>query len=43
MPQPRYTYQDERSFDVATHVAQNEAVGQMTNMGMGVSYVWSYI
>jgi membrane protease subunit (stomatin/prohibitin family) len=31
-----YTYQDERGFDVATHVAQNEAVGQMTNMGMGV-------
>ena len=31
-----YTYQDERGFDVAERVAGNEAVGQMTNMGVGV-------
>ena len=29
-----YTYHDERGFDVATRVASNEAVGQMTNVGV---------
>ena len=31
-----YTYQDERSFDVAQTVAQNENTGQFTGMGMGL-------
>jgi len=31
-----YSYQDERGFDVAERVAANEAVGQMTNMGVGL-------
>ncbi len=31
-----YTYQDERGFDVAEKVAENEAVGQMTNVGVGL-------
>jgi len=31
-----YSYRDERGFDVAEKVAQNEAVGQMTNMGVGL-------
>ena len=31
-----YTYKDERGFDVAERVASNEAVGQMTNMGVGL-------
>jgi len=31
-----YTYQDERGFDVAERVASNEAVGQMTNIGIGL-------
>jgi len=31
-----YTYQDERGFDVAERVAENEAVGQMTNVGVGL-------
>jgi hypothetical protein len=31
-----YTYQDERGFDVAERVASNEAVGQMTNLGVGL-------
>ncbi|MDE7063255.1 MAG: SPFH domain-containing protein, partial [Lachnospiraceae bacterium] len=34
--QEGYTYQQERSFDVATEVARNEAVGQYTNMGVGL-------
>lgn len=34
--QEGYTYQQERSFDVASQVAQNEAVGQFTSLGMGV-------
>lgn len=34
--QEGYTYQQERGFDVATQVAQNEAVGQFTNMGVGL-------
>ncbi|MBR2571523.1 MAG: SPFH domain-containing protein, partial [Clostridia bacterium] len=31
-----YTYQQERGFDVAEKVAANEAVGQFTNMGVGL-------
>ncbi len=31
-----YTYQQERGFDVAERVAANEAVGQMTNLGVGM-------
>ncbi|GHS93213.1 hypothetical protein AGMMS50276_03030 [Synergistales bacterium] len=31
-----YTYQDERGFDVAQRVASNEAVGQMSNLGVGL-------
>ena len=34
--QEGYTYQQERGFDVATEVARNEAVGQMTNLGVGL-------
>lgn len=30
-----YTYGQERGFDVAEQVAQNEAVGEFTNMGVG--------
>jgi len=33
--QEGYTYQQERGFDVATKVAENEAVGEFTNMGVG--------
>lgn len=33
--QEGYTYQQERGFDVAQTVAQNEAIGQFTNMGVG--------
>ena len=33
--QEGYTYQQERGFDVAEKVAQNEAVGEWTNMGVG--------
>ena len=33
--QEGYTYQQERSFDVAAKVAENEAVGEFTNMGVG--------
>ena len=33
--QEGYTYQQERGFDVAETVAQNEAVGEFTNMGVG--------
>jgi len=33
--QEGYTYQQERGFDVAEQVAQNEAVGEFTNMGVG--------
>lgn len=33
--QEGYTYQQERGFDVTQDVAQNEAVGQFTNMGVG--------
>lgn len=34
--QEGYTYQQERGFDVATEVAKNEAVGQFTNLGVGL-------
>lgn len=34
--QEGYTYQQERGFDVAEKVAQNEAVGQFTNIGVGL-------
>lgn len=33
--QEGYTYQQERGFDVAERVAENEAVGEFTNMGVG--------
>lgn len=33
--QEGYTYQQERGYDVAEKVAQNEAVGEFTNMGVG--------
>ena len=31
-----YTYQQERGFDVAERAAQNEGVGEFTNMGIGL-------
>lgn len=34
--QEGYTYQQERSFDVAQDAARNEASGQFTNMGIGL-------
>ena len=34
--QEGYSYQQERGFDVAEKVAQNESVGQFTNMGVGL-------
>ena len=34
-----YTYQDERGFDVAERVAGNQAVGQFTNMGVGMGMI----
>jgi len=34
--QEGYTYAQERGFDVAEKVAQNDAVGQFTNMGVGL-------
>lgn len=34
--QEGYSYHQERGFDVAEQVAQNEAVGQFTNMGIGL-------
>lgn len=34
--QEGYTYAQERGFDVAEKVAQNEAIGQFTNMGVGL-------
>jgi len=33
--QEGYTYQQERGFDVAEKVAENEAVGEFTNLGVG--------
>lgn len=34
--QEGYTYAQERGFEVAEKVAQNEAIGQFTNMGVGL-------
>lgn len=34
--QEGYTYAQERGFDVAQSVAENEAIGQFTNMGVGI-------
>jgi membrane protease subunit (stomatin/prohibitin family) len=34
-----YTYQEERRFDVAEKVAANEAVGEFTNMGVGMGMI----
>jgi len=34
-----YTYNDERSFDVAERVASNEAVGQVSNLGVGLGMI----
>ena len=34
-----YTYQDERGFDVAEKVAGNQAVGQFTNIGVGMGMI----
>lgn len=34
-----YTYQDERRFDVAEQFAQNEATGQLANMGIGLGMI----
>ncbi len=34
--QEGYTYQQERGFDVAEFAAQNEGVGEFTNMGIGL-------
>ncbi len=34
-----YTYQDERGFDVAERVAGNQAIGQFTNMGIGMGMI----
>lgn len=37
--QEGYTYQQERGFDVAAEVARNEAIGQFTNLGIGIGTV----
>lgn len=37
--QEGYTYAQERGFDVAEKAAQNEAVGQFTNMGVGLGTI----
>ena len=37
--QEGYTYQQERGFDVAEKVADNEAVGQFANMGVGLGTI----
>lgn len=34
--QEGYTYQQERGFDVSERIAENESVGQYTNMGIGL-------
>lgn len=34
-----YTYQDERRFDVAEKFAENEATGQLANLGVGVGMI----
>lgn len=33
--QEGYTYQQERGFDIAARIAENEAVGEFTNLGVG--------
>ena len=37
--QEGYTYQQERGFDVAEKVAENEAVGEFNNMGIGLGTI----
>ena len=39
--QEGYTYAQERGFDVAQEVARNQAVGQFTNMGVGLGTMGS--
>jgi len=34
-----YTYQQERGFEVAKEVAKNEAIGQMSNVGVGLGMI----
>ncbi len=34
-----YSYQDERKFDTLDRVASNEAVGQMSNLGIGIGMI----
>lgn len=34
--QEGYTYQQEKAFDVAEKISENEAVGEYTNMGVGI-------
>lgn len=34
-----YTYQQERSFDVAEKVAENESVGEFSNLGIGMGMI----
>lgn len=34
--QEGYTYQQERGFNVAEKMAENEAVGEFNNMGIGI-------
>ena len=34
--QEGYTYQQERGFDVSEYMAQNQAIGQFSNLGMGL-------
>jgi len=34
-----YTYQQERGFDVAEQMVQNEAVGEFTNLGIGMGMI----
>ena len=36
-----YTYQEERGFDVAEKVAANEAVGEFSNLGIGLGMIGS--
>lgn len=38
--QEGYTYQQERGFDVAEQAAQNESVGEFTNMGIGLGLMY---
>lgn len=34
--QEGYTYQDQRSYDVSEKIAENESIGQLTNVGVGL-------